>query len=124
LKALLRAFLDDPEIASGLSPGAGGQGDAPCVAGRPAGARRLADGRLRTRGETLPEVHRDLLLTGAVLHDIGKLHELVWKKSFDYTIQGQLLGHITIGYGMIERRSSNRCRIFRRACGCSSSTWC
>jgi len=51
-----------------------------------------------------PEVHRDLLLTGALLHDIGKLHELVWKKSFDYTIEGQLLGHITIGYGMIEKK--------------------
>jgi 3'-5' exoribonuclease len=51
-----------------------------------------------------PEIHRDLLLTGAVLHDIGKLHELVWKKSFDYTMQGQLLGHITIGYGMIEKK--------------------
>src|ERR1700744_5622586 len=49
-------------------------------------------------------VHRDLLLTGAILHDIGKLEELRWGTSFDYTVEGQLLGHITIGIGMIERK--------------------
>jgi 3'-5' exoribonuclease len=51
-----------------------------------------------------PEVNRDLLLTGAVLHDIGKLRELSWGTSFDYTLEGQLLGHITIGIGMIEAK--------------------
>ena len=44
-----------------------------------------------------PNVDRDLLLTGVVLHDIGKLRELKWGTSFDYTMEGQLLGHITIG---------------------------
>ena len=64
LKALLRAFLDDPEIADGLPPGACGKGDAPRLAGWPARARRLTDGRLRTRGEALsrdpsrPVAHR------------------------------------------------------------------
>src|SRR6201999_1294895 len=42
--------------------------------------------------------------TGAILHDIGKLHELRWGTSFDYTVEGQLLGHITIGIAMIERK--------------------
>jgi len=51
-----------------------------------------------------PEVNRDLLLTGVVLHDIGKLRELRWGTSFDYTMEGQLLGHITIGIGMIEQK--------------------
>lgn len=50
-----------------------------------------------------PEVHRDLLLTGAILHDIGKLEELRWGTSFGYTTEGQLLGHISIGAGLIER---------------------
>jgi 3'-5' exoribonuclease len=49
-------------------------------------------------------VHRDLLLTGAILHDIGKLEELRWGTSFDYTIEGTLLGHITMGIGMIEKK--------------------
>lgn len=50
-----------------------------------------------------PEIHRDLLLTGAILHDIGKLEELRWGTSFGYTTEGQLLGHISIGAGFVER---------------------
>ncbi len=53
-----------------------------------------------------PHIHRDLLLAGAMLHDIGKLHELRWGTTFDYTTEGQLLGHITIGIGMIEKKSA------------------
>ena len=51
-----------------------------------------------------PTVNRDLLLTGVMLHDIGKLRELAWGTSFEYTLEGQLLGHITIGLGMIEKK--------------------
>jgi len=43
-----------------------------------------------------PLVNRDLLVTGAILHDMGKVRELVWKSSFGYALEGQLLGHITI----------------------------
>ncbi len=51
-----------------------------------------------------PQVNRDLLLTGAVLHDIGKLEELRWGLTFDYTLEGQMLGHITLGLRMIEQK--------------------
>jgi 3'-5' exoribonuclease len=51
-----------------------------------------------------PQVHRDLVMTGAILHDIGKLEELRWGLSFDYTLEGQMLGHITLGIGMIEKK--------------------
>ena len=50
-----------------------------------------------------PEANRDLLLTGAALHDIGKLEELRWGTSFGYTTEGQLLGHISIGAALIDR---------------------
>ena len=39
-----------------------------------------------------------------MLHDIGKLQELRWGTSFEYTLEGQLLGHITIGVGMVARK--------------------
>ena len=39
----------------------------------------------------------DLLLTGAILHDIGKVAELTYDRSFGYSTEGQLLGHIIIG---------------------------
>lgn len=51
-----------------------------------------------------PEIQRDLLLTGVILHDIGKLRELSWKTGFDYTVEGQLLGHIQIGIGIVTRK--------------------
>ena len=46
---------------------------------------------------------RDLLLTGVILHDIGKIRELSWAIGFDYTIEGILLGHIQIGVDMVEK---------------------
>jgi len=48
-----------------------------------------------------PEVDRDLLVTGAILHDIGKVKELAWKTNFSYTLEGQMIGHISIGQGML-----------------------
>ncbi len=49
-----------------------------------------------------PQVNRDLLLTGAFLHDIGKIHELTYKRSFSYTTRGQLLGHMIIELEMLQ----------------------
>jgi 3'-5' exoribonuclease len=48
-----------------------------------------------------PFIHRDLLLTGAFLHDIGKLRELNYARSFGYTTEGQLLGHMIIELEML-----------------------
>ncbi|HKM48521.1 MAG TPA: OB-fold nucleic acid binding domain-containing protein [Terriglobales bacterium] len=49
-----------------------------------------------------PQVNRDLLLTGAFLHDIGKLQELTYNRSFSYTTRGQLLGHMIIELEMLQ----------------------
>ncbi len=43
-----------------------------------------------------PEINRDLLICGAMLHDFGKTQELSFETSFDYTDRGKLLGHIVI----------------------------
>jgi 3'-5' exoribonuclease len=50
-----------------------------------------------------PIIDRDLLLTGVILHDIGKVRELSWAIGFEYTIEGILLGHIQIGAALAER---------------------
>jgi 3'-5' exoribonuclease len=48
-----------------------------------------------------PNIDFDLLLTGVLLHDIGKIHELDYARTFRYTDAGQLLGHIQIGIQMV-----------------------
>lgn len=50
---------------------------------------------------------RDLLIAGALLHDIGKLRELSYDLTTDYTVEGNLVGHIVIGVGMLRDAASN-----------------
>jgi len=52
-----------------------------------------------------PIINRDLLLTAALFHDIGKMRELSAFPENDYTDEGQLLGHILIGSDMIAERA-------------------
>lgn len=51
-----------------------------------------------------PLINRDLLLTAAMFHDVGKTKELSTFPENDYTDDGQLLGHIVIGTEMIGER--------------------
>jgi 3'-5' exoribonuclease len=46
----------------------------------------------------------DLLITAAILHDIGKIEELTYARSFGYSSEGQLLGHIVIGLRTISSK--------------------
>lgn len=50
-----------------------------------------------------PRVNRDLLLTGAILHDIGKVKTYRIQNGFEGTDEGKLLGHLVIGVQMVER---------------------
>jgi 3'-5' exoribonuclease len=104
LKRLVFSFLDDPEIG-------------PAYKRAPA-AKRLHHawiGGLLEHVLTLvrvcranvpfyPEVDPDLLITGAILHDIGKIRELSWKSSFNYSLEGQMIGHISIAQGMLREK--------------------
>jgi len=47
-------------------------------------------------------IDRDLLLTGAVMHDIGKIEEFEYQQRIGYTDQGRLVSHIVIGIRMLE----------------------
>jgi 3'-5' exoribonuclease len=104
LQQLVRSFLDDPEIAASLR-------SAPAAKYlHHAWIGGLLEHIVSLLGlcdrvtPHYPQVHRDLVMTGAILHDIGKLEELRWSLSFDYTLEGQMLGHITLGIAMIEKR--------------------
>ena len=53
-----------------------------------------------------PEINRDLLITSALCHDIGKVVELSPFPQNDYTDAGQLIGHIVIGTEMVKEKAS------------------
>ncbi len=48
------------------------------------------------------DLNRDLILTGAFFHDIGKVEEIDTGKGFNYTTEGNLIGHIVMGYRMVD----------------------
>jgi 3'-5' exoribonuclease len=53
-------------------------------------------GLARQAAAHYPELDVDLLLTAAILHDVGKLDELCYDRAIAYTVEGQLLGHIVM----------------------------
>ncbi len=101
LRALVNALLNDPEIAGRykIAPAAkqihhaylGGLIEHVLSL---CGLATLVASHYRT-------IDLDLLLTGVVLHDIGKIHELSYERGFSYTTDGQLLGHISIAMRMV-----------------------
>ncbi len=104
LRALVQSFMADPEIAAAYknAPAAktlhhayiGGLLD------HVVSLFRSCD--LVSRN--YPQINRDLLLTGAFLHDIGKIHELTYNRSFSYSTRGQLLGHMIIELEMLQKK--------------------
>ena len=99
LRRLVYAFLDDPEIGPLFVRRLQRSG---CIMRGWVGCWSMCCHLVRVCRATAPfypEVDPDLLVTGAILHDIGKVRELSWKSSFGYTLEGQLIGHISIAPG-------------------------
>ena len=104
LRALVFAFLDDPQVgAAFLEAPAAKRLHHAWIGGLLEHVLHLVRICLAT-APFYPEVDPDLLLTGAILHDIGKIRELSWGSSFDYTLEGQLIGHISIAQGMLHEK--------------------
>lgn len=57
-------------------------------------------------GTHYPFLNRDLLLFGAIFHDIGKIWELSYDNGISYTDRGRLIGHIQIACELIDKKSS------------------
>lgn len=52
-----------------------------------------------------PQTNRDLVLAGTLIHDIGKTVELSGVKGTSFTLEGKLLGHISIGHAELRRKA-------------------
>jgi 3'-5' exoribonuclease len=54
--------------------------------------------------EFYPNANKDLLVTGALLHDIGKIQEYTWDVTIEYSDKGRLIGHIVLGQELLNER--------------------
>jgi 3'-5' exoribonuclease len=104
LKALIQAFMADPEIAAAYRNAPAAKTLHHAYIG---GLLDHVVSLFRSCNlicQNYPQINRDLLLTGAFLHDIGKVHELAYNRSFSYTTRGQLLGHMVIELEMLQAK--------------------
>lgn len=101
LKALLELVLDDPEVSLRyrLAPAAK-QVHHAWLGGLIEHVLSVCH-LCRVTAAHYRGVDPDLLLTGAILHDVGKIHELSYERGFGYTAEGQLLGHMVIALRLI-----------------------
>ena len=104
LQRLMRAFFEDPEIAERFrkAPAAKAlhHGFIGGLLEHVVSLLNLA----RSIAANYAYLDRDLLQTGVLLHDIGKIYELGYQRSFFYTDEGQLLGHIAMAVSMVDRK--------------------
>jgi putative nucleotidyltransferase with HDIG domain len=101
LRNLLEALFDDPDIAQRVRRAPAAKSIHHAFLGgliehvlSLCALARLVAGHYKN-------VDADLLLTGVLLHDIGKIYELNYERGFSYSNDGQLLGHITIAVRMV-----------------------
>ena len=96
VKALIKAFVEDDDVAGRLRRGAAAK---TVHHAYPGGllehtvsclklAHRIAD--------QYPQVDRDLLVAGTFFHDVGKIRELSMEKNAEYTDEGRLVGHLVM----------------------------
>jgi 3'-5' exoribonuclease len=106
MKALVEAYLGDQELMAGFkrSPAAvmlhhayiGG------LLEHTLQLLKLADVML----PLYPKLNRDIVLMGLFLHDIGKTVELAWEKGFEYTTDGNLIGHVVRGTILLQVKAA------------------
>ena len=101
LRGFLRRFFDDPVISkSYFEAPAGKQWHHAYMGGLAEHSLNMAEVLLKI-AEFYPAADKDLLVAGALLHDIGKTQELTWEMGIDYTDRGRLLSHIVIGQELL-----------------------
>ncbi len=101
LKSLLRKFTENETFRKSFCDAPGGKmwhhGYRGGLLEHTVGVARICE----KLASLYSEIDRDLLLTAALLHDIGKIESYQHGPTFDYTDEGRLLGHIVIGNQMV-----------------------
>lgn len=104
LQKLVGAFFEDQEFVTKFSAAAAGKKWHHAYRGglvqHCTEIARLAQATC----EIFPQIDRDLLLTGVLVHDIGKIEEMTQDLFVEYTTPGKLLGHLTMGTQLVQRK--------------------
>ena len=106
LKALVERFFSDRAFLAKLKTAPAAKNFHHCYVG---GLLEHTLSVCETAASVLPhypELDRDLLLTGAFLHDIGKIKELKFDHQIEYTDEGRLVGHIVLGVEMVAEKQA------------------
>jgi 3'-5' exoribonuclease len=101
LKALLEAILDDEDIARRYRRAPAAKHIHHAFLGGLLEHVLSVCAMARLAAGHYANIDCDLLTTGVILHDIGKIYELNYERGFSYSNDGQLLGHIHLGARMV-----------------------
>jgi 3'-5' exoribonuclease len=105
IKALVDEFLGDGQLMKKFCSCPGGMSMHHDFVG---GLLEHTWNMLRVAGAILPlypEAQADLVLAGIFVHDMGKTEELIYDTAFSYSDSGQLIGHITKSYLMLNQKA-------------------
>ena len=107
LKGLLEAMLDDEDIAKRYRRAPAAKQIHHAFLGGLLEHVLSVCGLAKAAAAHYPNIDYDLLITGAVLHDIGKIYELNYERGFSYSNEGQLIGHMSIAMRMVGDKLRN-----------------
>lgn len=104
LKNLLQSFLTDPEFVKQMKQSPAAKTMHHAYLGGLL-EHTVSVTRLVVRiCDHYPRLNRDLLVTGGILHDLGKLEEFSYHLRLDYTDAGRLLGHVILGVQRLQEK--------------------
>lgn len=104
LKSLMEAFLADETFISKYSMAPAAKGMHHVYLGGLLEHSLALVKLVKTIVPLYEGINEDLLVVGALMHDVGKIYEMSYTRSFDYTDEGKLLGHITIGVELLDEK--------------------
>jgi len=104
LKALLEMIFSDEEIADSFQKAPAAKGFHHAYIGGLLEHTLSVTQLLDLVANHYQQANRDLIITGGILHDIGKIHELSFKGSMNYTDEGRLIGHIVIAVELVDAK--------------------
>lgn len=107
LKGLLKSFFEDPEFIKKFQKAPAAKNLHHAYLGGLLEHTVTVTIICEHIGQQYDDIDKDLLITGALLHDIGKVDELVYEKKIDYTEEGKFLGHLLIGDSLLINKISN-----------------